>query len=226
MYKNSAYVQSMYNALNENGVFVVQVGDDEMFSSPRRALSPTHQPLEEFIRLMEETGFQSVKEYAESHGGFMAPWHFVIAMKNGESQTNWYGSEPEVNLRLQKGLHPASTESGNSSPLRFFDGATMMTYQYPTRINEEVYCLTEPTPPLCEKGHGFHPDDVYAQVEERLEISGPTRRVMQSIGLSLASDDRPAGVVLESPGLFANQSTCSAVYSPYADRNRWTLWTG
>lgn len=34
----------------------------------------------------------------------------------------------------------------------------MITYQYPSRLVEERFCRTKPTPPLCDQGHGFDPE--------------------------------------------------------------------
>ena len=40
------------------------------------------------------------------------------------------------------------TKSGNS-PLRYFDGATMISYQAPSRTIEDVFCKRQPTPFGC-----------------------------------------------------------------------------
>ena len=133
---------------------MAQVGEDEELVDPMRSHVHLGQ-LQTFITNIEQVGFQTIKEYSEVHGGFMAVWKFLIAFKDPSYKANWYANEAEIDLKVRERSMP--TVSGES-PFRYFDGATMMVYQYPSRISEEVFCRTQPTPALCEEGHGFDPE--------------------------------------------------------------------
>jgi hypothetical protein len=147
---NLAHV--LYNALNDDGIIVAQMGQDDLTTDSAREVSPFGKPLASFIKGLTKEGFQSIKEYSESHGGFMSPWHFVTAFKSKTSKGKWYASQAEFDFAIRS--RTLSTRTGQSS-LAFFDGATMMTYQYPSRIKEEVFCRSQPSPPFCKLGHGF-----------------------------------------------------------------------
>ena len=76
----------------------------------------------------------------------MSPWVTLLACKDSKCRKNWHRNSVEVDLELRKRIYP--TVSG-ASPLKYFDGATMMTYQIPHKIYETVYCRKEPTPDSC-----------------------------------------------------------------------------
>mmetsp|Transcript_37508 Transcript_37508/g.54881 ORF Transcript_37508/g.54881 Transcript_37508/m.54881 type:complete len:283 (-) Transcript_37508:293-1141(-) len=60
---------------------------------------------------------------------------------------------PKLKLPSKKRIK--HTHSGKSA-LRFFDGATMMTYQTPHKAQEVVYCRNKPMPAGCDEAtHGF-----------------------------------------------------------------------
>lgn len=42
----------------------------------------------------------------------------------------------------------------------YFDGATMMSYRYPSKNSEAVFCRRQPMPDGCQDGHGFDLDRV------------------------------------------------------------------
>ena len=45
------------------------------------------------------------------------------------------------------------------SPFHFFDGATMLSFRYPNKSREVVFCRRIPTPETCKPtGHGFDLD--------------------------------------------------------------------
>jgi hypothetical protein len=64
-------------------------------------------------------------------------------------------NDAQVDLYLRMRVTP--THSGEL-PLSFFDGATMMTYQYPNRISEEIFCRSSPKPEYCANKHGMDPN--------------------------------------------------------------------
>ncbi len=108
------------------------------------------------MKHLRNNGFTAVKEYSEAHGNFHGVWHYVILFKDRKSLANWYANEAEIDLRIrQRGMKVKNDPS--TTPFRFFDGATMMGYQYATRINEEVACRGMPRAAFCELQHGFDP---------------------------------------------------------------------
>ena len=58
----------------------------------------------------------------------------------------WYRNTAEIELDLSKRI--LSTKDGKSS-LRYFDGATMKSYQLPDRSFEEIYCNQKDRPAEC-----------------------------------------------------------------------------
>jgi len=151
LYTSSTYIQSLYNALTSEGILVVQVGEapkqnnvaDESSKFANRAIMQ---------QVLQQVGFESIHVYVEGHSGFMAPWTTLVAFKDIQTRKNWYRSPAEIELNLQKRILP--TKSGDSS-LRYFDGATMSSYQLPSAAFESVHCRQENTPSDCGKpSHG------------------------------------------------------------------------
>eukprot|EP00957_Ditylum_brightwellii_P202014 15328197-Ditylum_brightwellii.AAC.1 len=98
-------------------------------------------------------GFKSVHVYEEMHSDFGDPWSYLVAMKNFTARTNWYSNTAQIEVDIQKRIK--HTYSGKSA-LRFFDGATMMTYQTPHKAFETKYCRSKPAPQGCsETSKGF-----------------------------------------------------------------------
>lgn len=77
-----------------------------------------------------------------------------MAFKSYSSRQFWYANTAEVDLAIQK--RTVRTKSGKT-PLQYFDGATMMSYQVPSRMIETVFCRREPAPFGCNDEE-FHLD--------------------------------------------------------------------
>jgi len=90
----------------------------------------------------------------QAHGGFLGVWSFFVAFTNASTKGRWHANEAEVNLAIKKRMR--STTAGKS-PLVYFDGATMQTYQYPSRAVEVVFCRTMPEAFGCNREHGIDP---------------------------------------------------------------------
>jgi hypothetical protein len=78
-----------------------------------------------------------------------------VAFKSFDSRADWFVDPSLVDLKIRKRLIP--TLSGESS-LRYFDGATMLSYMYPSKTSETVFCRRSSKPAICEAGHGFDPE--------------------------------------------------------------------
>ena len=70
---------------------------------------------------------------------------------------DWFTNEAAVNLRVQR--RSMQTVDGKS-PFLYFDGTTMMSYKYPSKQSEVVFCRREPTPEGCTGGRGFDLDRI------------------------------------------------------------------
>ena len=84
--------------------------------------------------------------FRQSHCGFNAVWLFIVAFKSYSTRKRWYANSAEIDLAMKK--RSVRTMSGES-PFRYFDGATMVSYQVPSRTVENVYCRRQPTPLSC-----------------------------------------------------------------------------
>ena len=146
-------MDALSEALGEDGIFLAQVGEtDEVGDSGE--VWDTEDQMMSFRTGLKQAGFEDIIEYQESHGRFFGPWSFLVAMKNKNTRSRWFSNEAQFNARIvERGV---STRNGES-PFRFFDGATMMGYQQPPRVDEVTWCREVPKPHGCNEQHGFDP---------------------------------------------------------------------
>jgi hypothetical protein len=157
LYGDEVFVRSLSNALGEAGVLVSQFGEDVKFNSAGTNLSPRVTEYD-FIEKVKDNGFQKIEDYAEGHGGFLAVWKYKIAFKCVDcSYYLWHSNQAMIDLEIKRRTIPIEDGSSDSL-LRFFDGATMMGYRYPSRVVENVFCREFPTPEYCDRRHGYDPD--------------------------------------------------------------------
>ena len=135
-------------ALGESGIFVAQVGEDESLDDLPSSFDANN-PLLVFLDGLESFGFESINEYSESHGRFIESWGFVVAMKDKDSRSNWLRNEAEINVEIAKRI-------AHTTPLAFFDGSTMMNYQFASRMTQEIWCRDKVNGE-CSTGQGFDP---------------------------------------------------------------------
>jgi spermidine synthase len=145
LYKDNQFIYSLFNGLSNDGVFVVQMGETDESDEQALELGLDKQ-VAELINTLESL-FQSMHIYDEGHSNFDAPWAYMVSLKNSNSRELWYRTPAEVEIELHKRLH--ETKSGNP-PLFFFDGATMSTYQSPSKAHESRFCKREDKPWGCE----------------------------------------------------------------------------
>jgi SET domain len=154
---DEVFVRSLSNALGEEGILVSQFGEDVKFNSAGANFSPRVTE-HNFIEKLKDHAFTKIEDYAESHGGFLAVWKYKIAFKCIEcSYYLWHSNQATIDLEIRKRTLPV-VDGSKENLLRFFDGATMIGYQYPSRVVENVFCRDFPTPEYCDKMHGYDPD--------------------------------------------------------------------
>ena len=150
LYNNDVFLNAIYEALTDEGVLVLQLGESPHNSDP--AEQSNNKNRHHIMNMIEEVGFQSMHIYEESHCGFGYPWSFLVACKSDKCRYNWYMNEAEIDVQIHYRM--MRTKSG-SSPLRYFDGATMKSYQDPPKAWETLYCRREPFPEHCNDYRGY-----------------------------------------------------------------------
>lgn len=70
----------------------------------------------------------------------------MVGFKSYSSRKQWYANVAQIELAIQK--RGVITKSGES-PFLHFSGATMTSYQIPSRAAEDVFCRRQPVPPSC-----------------------------------------------------------------------------
>jgi hypothetical protein len=153
LYNNTMFIEAISRSLGPDGIFIAQTGEVDYMDDPPDELDPTEN-FSFFLEGLLRVGFESVLDYEESHGRFQATWSFVLALKDSELRSRWLSSEAEIQYEMKQRL--LRTKDGES-PLRYFDGATMMQYHFPSRSVEESWCTSNKKGD-CRKGHGFDPE--------------------------------------------------------------------
>jgi hypothetical protein len=180
LYSVGPFVTSLLHALAEDGILVAQVGEAPNIRSPSGDFSVDRNRLG-FIDALVTLGFQSIRDYEESHNGFTRPWEFIVAFKQRSSRAEWYANSALINTKMhQRGLR---TTTG-SSPFLYFDGSTMKSYTHPSKGSEVAFCRHLPNAKECVNGHGFDPywqNVPLSALEVKSSDTGPTVLVRQDI---------------------------------------------
>jgi len=153
LYKDNEFIPSLFDALSEDGVFVVQLGESERSYDPADETGPS----KDKAHMMEalQHVFESIHAYDEGHSHFFAPWSYLVCFKDYESRASWYKTSPEIEIELHQRLY--KTKSGKPA-LLFFDAPTMISYQVPPKAIETTYCRKEDTPWECDEYLGIDPE--------------------------------------------------------------------
>lgn len=83
------------------------------------------------------------------------PWSYIVALKDYKSRASWYRTGAELEISLQQGLQRTKT---GKPILQYFDAATMVSYQVPSKAQEATYCRGEENRSKCDKSVGLHLD--------------------------------------------------------------------
>lgn len=154
LYNNTSFVNSLFYGLSADGVFSAQVGKSKMNTDPPDEIG-RFKDTGLMIKALNQAGFGSIHSYDEGHSHFFMPWSYIVALKDYKSRADWYRTGPELQLAIQQGLH--RKKSGKSS-LRYFDAATMVSYQLPSKAQESTYCRVEKNRSMCDKSVGLQLD--------------------------------------------------------------------
>ena len=178
IYGDGAFLNSLYNALTDDGVLLTQVGETiytgDIAETIPGNLNKQRNMYEEGLK---NQGFAVVMNYEEAHAGFLGVWSFFAAFKNDSSRARWHMNEAQIDLEIKKRavrkLGEEKIEIGEVRGLfDYFDGPTMATYRYPSKNMQVVYCYRDPKPHGCTtdvkdhytrgiplfEPHGFDPE--------------------------------------------------------------------
>jgi len=200
LYSNDNFSLALWSSLNEDGVLVAQIGSADDGLEPGDQVLGNRSGDETFIRHLKAKGFGSVEIYEEDHGGYMDSWQYLVAFKNIETRKLWHSNQAMIDLELQR--RAMETRDGRT-PFRYFDGASMMSYQFPSHLSQTSDCRNLPVPAFCINGPGFDPERPNApvgafQVNKSVDLVGNVVFAREDIpaGSYLAIDDRVHGMIL------------------------------
>jgi hypothetical protein len=146
------FLQSIPNALHDDGIFISQVGESSDINDPGEQFTDDRNRYR-LVNSLSKLGFSTVRSYSDNaHSGFYYPWQFVTAFKKPETKADWFANPSLVNLKIR---NRSMVTVDGGSPFKFFDGATMQSYYYPTKPIEMVYCRDSSDEKDCKEGHGF-----------------------------------------------------------------------
>ncbi len=148
LYTNLAFLNALNNALSEDGVLVMQLGGAPDLKDPSEKIG-YNAKRGILTEILSVAGFNSIHIYEESHCGFFGPWSFLVAAKSESSRKRWYRTNGEIDIDIHKNI--VRTHSGKPA-LKYFDGATMASYQMPSKAFEATFCKDDPIPDSCSVG--------------------------------------------------------------------------
>jgi len=145
LYKSIDFLKTLYNALNDDGMIVFQLGcSPDLDDLPQELTSDSKRAF--LTDSLEGVGYKSIHIYEESHGGLGYPWSYLVAMKDVENAAAWNNNAAHISHFIhQRIIH---THSGTPA-LKHFDGSTMLMYQIPSIQFQAAYCKKTPTPESC-----------------------------------------------------------------------------
>lgn len=146
LYDNEEFSIALSNALGDQGILVAQLGQTDCIDDPPSSYEGSLQ--DAFIESLINKGMQSIAIYEEIHGRFMAPWKYMVAMKDKKSRSRWMMTDAELQRDIYNRLK-------GDNHLKFFDGGTMKTYEFPSRVLESKWCMDHLD--VCSQGHGYDP---------------------------------------------------------------------
>ena len=160
LYDNVDFLEAIYESMSDDGVIIMQLGESPSLVDAADSLG-LDRKRSAITKLLRDVGFESMHAYEDGHSNFMYPWSYLVAFKSYSNRLQWYLNEAELEIAIHQRILP--TKDGKS-PLNFFDGATMKTFQVPNKAFETVFCREYPRPDECDWCAGFHPEAVDSPV--------------------------------------------------------------
>jgi hypothetical protein len=115
-----------------------------------------------------------------------------------------------ANVEIHQRLLPSHN---GETTLKYFDGATMLSYRFPSKATERVFCLRDSKSGMCEESQTLSQEESHLQAA-RLEASG--RSVVTTVGVSFAdAEDAKTARDKVIDQYFSGENT----YNPFAERH-------
>lgn len=153
----SSTLQTLLDGLTSDGVLLFPVGLAAGIHDPRPDVGLYARREQLFLALEALPDVAAMLVYEEAHIEKMEPESFLLVCKDTSCRQRWYARsdqvEYEIYERLVPKIQPPEGEEEDAPVLRYFDGITQRSYQWPKKGWEAVYCLREPTPWECDYIH-------------------------------------------------------------------------
>ncbi len=218
LYTDEVFVESLYDALSDDGVMVFQLGGAPYGSDPpdEHTWSARRKDL---IKLLEDVGFVDLRIYQDANCGFSDAWVFLIASKSEMSRSQWFMSAAD--LEVEKHWRLLRTNNGIPA-LQYFDSGVMSNYRYPHKAFESIYCASSPTPKSCFSSNRFRdkqPDVPLSDFEVRMSSvgDGSGRGVFTKVDIKKGSTI--ARQTFKYPVLFPHFAT-GHMYNYYSQQSK------
>lgn len=104
------------------------------------------------------------------------------------------------------------TKTGDSA-LRYFDGPTMMSYKFPSKASEKVFCLRESKKEMCEEGW---PEDHKDWKSPVAVLDMDESKIVRKIFPSTIPD---TSQLSSRERMIDKYFTGNNAYNPFAERN-------
>lgn len=167
LYDEGPFLKSIPGALTDDGIFISQVGESPASDDPSEQLTESLNRYR-LTKSLASFGFSTIRSYIDNlHSGFSWPWQFITAFKNPHTKAEWLANPSLVDLKIKT---RAMVTVDGGSPFKFFDGATMQTFHYPSKSIEQIYCLDHLESTQCSEGHGFDLNRESLPISSTLEV--------------------------------------------------------
>lgn len=174
LYSDEKFLQSLYDALTDQGVLVVQVGTAPNIHDPKADVG-VYAKREKMFRMLERNpDTAAMLVYEEAHCGFNEPHSFLVVCKSASCREQWYAGSDAIDFQIYERIFPSKDKERPT--LTLYDGSTQYTYQFPPRAWETVYCRREPEPYECkfrglDLSKTIHELDLDSEEENSFEVT-------------------------------------------------------
>jgi hypothetical protein len=118
-----------------------------------------------------------------------------------------------TNVEIHQRLLPS--QNGEST-LKYFDGATMLSYRFPSKATERVFCLRDSKSGMCKESQTLSQEGSQLQAARLEAKPSGGRSVVTTVGISFAdAEDAKTTRDKVINQYFSGENT----YNPYAERH-------
>lgn len=143
LYNDENFVASLMNSLTDDGVLVVQVGTAATVDEPRPEYGIYKNREVLFNNFENNPNVEAIFVYEDPHCGFLEPHSFLLVCKSASCRSRWYGRSDQVDYEIYDRI---TRTHSKERALKYFDGTTQRSYQWPKKGWETVYCRRDPVP--------------------------------------------------------------------------------